>query len=69
MTRADDTRYATVHYRIIHADGRVTEEHAIGLSQIAAYYPDARAVVRLDVGPPLTIEQAMAAAGVEGGFW
>jgi hypothetical protein len=50
-------RYATVLYRIWHVDGRVTAERAIGLSQIAAYYPDALSVVRLDEKQP------------DGAFW
>lgn len=42
--------YETVEYRVTMRDGTEKIERAIGLSQIAAYYPDAVQVTRTDWG-------------------
>ena len=51
--RREVTRLAAVpmvEFRIIFRDGSEKVERAIGLSQIAAYYPDACQITRCDWG-------------------
>ena len=43
-----DAKYPTVEYRVFLADGREFIERVIGLSQIAAYWPDAIKIERVD---------------------
>jgi hypothetical protein len=42
-------QYPTIAYRVFLPDGSEKIERAIGLSQIAAYYPDAVMIQRCDV--------------------
>jgi hypothetical protein len=42
--------YPTIEYRVTMRDGTEKIERVIGLSQIAAYYPDAVQVTRTDWG-------------------
>lgn len=48
VTRAQAA--ATVEYRVTFRDGREITERVIGLSEIAAYHPDAVRIERMDWG-------------------
>jgi hypothetical protein len=41
-------QYPTIEYRVMFRDGSDRIERVIGMSQIAAYWPDAVQVTRLD---------------------
>jgi hypothetical protein len=43
-------RYPTILYRVVLPDDSEKIERVIGLSQIAAYYPDAKRIERLNDG-------------------